>query len=83
MNGQGALVSPNGMTRHSYSPILVLKEVFHSSPSLIDMNHEAPSVTRSGKAFSLKTMTNTMLITVRTAKEECDVGHCSVLEFGL
>ena len=31
----GALVKPNGMTNHSYKPILILKGVFHSSPNLI------------------------------------------------
>jgi len=30
----GALVKSKGMTNHSYNPNLVLKEVFHSSPSL-------------------------------------------------
>jgi len=31
----GALVSPEGITRHSYEPYLILNAVFHSSPSLI------------------------------------------------
>src|SRR5215831_9403477 len=31
----GALVRPKGITNHSYKPNLVLKAVFHSSPSLI------------------------------------------------
>src|ERR671933_2573168 len=31
----GALVSPNGMTKHSYEPYRVLKAVFHSWPSAI------------------------------------------------
>jgi len=35
MNVLGALVKPKGMTNHSYNPNLVLKEFFHSSPSLI------------------------------------------------
>ena len=29
----GALVKPKGITNHSYRPSLVLKVVFHSSPS--------------------------------------------------
>jgi len=31
----GAFVSPKGITIHSYNPLLVLKDVFHSSPSQI------------------------------------------------
>ena len=31
----GALVRPNGITSHSYRPCLVLKAVFHSSPSFM------------------------------------------------
>ena len=31
----GALVSPNGITNHSYNPFLFLNAVFHSSPYLI------------------------------------------------
>ncbi|CAO2836271.1 unnamed protein product [Amaranthus hypochondriacus] len=31
----GAPVNPNDITNHSYNPYLVLKAVFHSSPSLI------------------------------------------------
>jgi hypothetical protein len=30
-----ALVNPKGMANHSYNPNLVLKAVFHSSPSFI------------------------------------------------
>lgn len=34
----GALTSPNGSTRYSKWPMGILKAVFHSSPSLMEMN---------------------------------------------
>jgi len=34
-NAAGALVSPTGITKYSYVPYVVVKVVFHSSPSLI------------------------------------------------
>ena len=35
----GALVKPNGITNHSYSPNFVLNAVFHPSPVFILMTY--------------------------------------------
>jgi hypothetical protein len=37
MNALGAFVRPKGITSHSYNPYLVLKVIFHSSPSFIPL----------------------------------------------